>query len=165
MIGNLLRVKSNELESYIHNSELLEERIDNETGPELLDIDKTWEGILYILTGYGLSNLELAKPPLKWVIIGDNIVDENQDLGYGPAEFRTHEQVKEISSALELIFDIEFRTMFQNSDISMREDIYPGILWPEAEDAFHYHFEYFKLIKEFYAIAAKNNEAVISFIN
>ena len=164
MIGYLLRVSVIELEGYLENYLLVEERLWAENDPALLDIDKTWEGILYILTGHGISSIEEAKPPLKWVIFGDYIIDENLDMGYGPAEYRTVDQVKEISDALQEISDENFRKLFDDSNAKMSIDTNPDILWPEGEEAFLYHLEYFKLIKDFYCRAKENGEAVISFI-
>lgn len=164
MIGYLLRVSEYELEGYLQNYLLLEERLLDDIDPALLDIDKTWEGILYILTGHGISTIEEAKPPLKWVIFGDYIIDEDLDMGYGPAEYRTMEQVKDVSDALQEISDEKFKMMLDNADAKMRIDSDPGILWPEGDEAFQYHLEYFKLIKDFYSKAKENGEAVISFI-
>ncbi len=42
-------------------------------------------------------------------------------------------------------------------------DIYPTI-WDEA-DAVDYLLEHFKIVKEVYAEASKNGEAIITFIN
>jgi hypothetical protein len=51
MIGNLLRVKKEELDAYLEDSSLLESSIyDEETddeNPNLTDIDKAWEGIVF----------------------------------------------------------------------------------------------------------------------
>ena len=166
MIGNLLRISEEDLNLFLIDSSKLEDVIfDDEENPNLLDLDKTWDGLLYILTGYTIQQVEKTEPPLKWVIFGDYIIDEEQDLGYGPADYRTPAQVGEVNDAIKNITLDGFRTMFQNSELKMRRDIYPGILWPEGEEAFDYHFEYFERIQAFYSLAAQNNEAVISFIN
>jgi hypothetical protein len=165
MIGNLLRVTENELKNYINDSSLLEDRIYADEVSNLLDIDKTWDGILYILTGYTIENIDKAKPPLKWVIFGDNIIDGEQDLGYGPANFCTPQEVVDVNIALSAISSVEFRTKFDSLDLAGEKDAYPGIVWPNREEAFEYYLEYFLQIKEFYLLAAENGQAVITFIN
>jgi hypothetical protein len=164
MIEYFLSVKPNELEDIFENSSLLEKRLFGGPDPHLIETDKAWEGILYILTGCGLADVEEAKPPLKWVIIGDHIVDEGQDMGYGPAEYRTVEEVKEISNALQSISGEQFRQMFDNSGIKTNKDIYPDISWQD-DDAFQYYFEYYQKLKDFYLDAEKNGEAVVSFVS
>ena len=60
MIGNLLRVTKTELEEYLKDSSLLEDKIyDVETENEnLVDIDKSWDGIIFLLTGQSLATAE-----------------------------------------------------------------------------------------------------------
>ena len=85
MIGNFLRVTKTQLEDYLKDSTLLETRIYDEESddedPNLVDIDKSWEGILFLLTG---QNLETIDHPLAKVLFSGQIIDEDQDLGYGP---------------------------------------------------------------------------------
>lgn len=58
MIANLLRVTKAELEEYLNDSSLLESRIYNdesdEEDPCLVDIDQSWDGIVFLLTGKAL---------------------------------------------------------------------------------------------------------------
>ena len=51
MIGNLLRVSNAELESYLENSSLLENRIyeNDDEDSNLIDIDKAWNAILFFI--------------------------------------------------------------------------------------------------------------------
>jgi len=59
MIGNLFRVKKTELEEYLKNSTLLEERIysDEMDDPHSIDIDKSWDGIIFLLTGESANSV------------------------------------------------------------------------------------------------------------
>ncbi len=66
----------------------------------MLDIDKTWEGILYLLTGYNLDQIENATPPLSWALFSGQIIGEELDMGYGPANYCLPDQVKTIAAAL-----------------------------------------------------------------
>lgn len=167
MIGNLLRVTSAELASYLEDSNLLEERVyPEEDIPDLklLDIDKSWAGIMFLLNGCGLEEIDNAERPLSLVFYNPSahIIDENQDMGYGPAVYCTSEEVKEISSALDTLSVEDLEKRFDPTRMEQLE-IYP-FTWTE-EGEFNYLADYFKSIKEFYKAAADSNETVISFIN
>jgi hypothetical protein len=163
MIGNLLRVSGSELESYLKDSSLLENRIyDDESEEEdanLVDIDKSWEGILFLLTGQSLASLD---HPLGKVLFSDQEIDNDQDLGYGPALYLTAEQVKEVDAELSKISDDELSARFNPTQMN-ELGIYPEI-W-EEEGIFDYLLKYFKEVRNTYSTAAKNNEAIITFIN
>jgi hypothetical protein len=165
MIGNLLRVSKLELEQYLENSILLEDRVYPEEyveDPCLLDLDKAWESIYFFLTGYTSSDFENAEPPLSLIFLSGRLIDEEQDMGYGPATYCSSEEVKEISNALPDVIMENLRTKFESLK-SNDAVLYP--FNPESEDMFDYILEYYSKMKEFYQIAAKNNQAVISFIN
>ena len=163
MIGNLLRVTRAELDEYLKDSSLLSNRIyDNESDegdPNLVDIDKSWDGIIFLLTGENSNN---SNHPLTKVLFSGQIIDEAQDLGYGPGQYLTPEQVKEMN---EQISKISLEELSKNYDAKkMTElEVYPDI-WKD-EDEVSYLTEYFKTIQEVYAEASKNDEAIITFIN
>lgn len=163
MVGNLLRVTNDELQAYLKDSSLLEERVYNdeseEEDPNLIDIDKSWEGILFLLTG---QNLETLNHPMGKVLFSGQSIDEEQDLGYGPGQYLTPEQVKETDEELSKITAEEIAKRFDSQKMT-ELDVYPSV-W-EDEDIFDYLLEYFKDVQNFYSTAAKNNEAVITFVN
>ncbi|KAA3440783.1 YfbM family protein [Rufibacter hautae] len=165
MIGNLYRVSPEELEEILRNSSILEDKVYSEdqiSSEYLLDLDKSWEGIFYLLTGFGINDMEEVKPPLSWAIFGEQMIDEEQDMGYGPATYRTPEQVKVLNLALATISEDTLHERY-NSKAMMEAGVYPQI-W-DQEEAFEYLQENFKQLKEFYAIAEKEQNAVISFLN
>jgi Domain of unknown function (DUF1877) len=165
MIGNLLRVSKLELEQYLEHSTLLEERVYPEEyveDPDLLDLDKAWESIYFLLTGCTSSDCENAKPPLSVILFNGKILDEHQDMGYGPATYCSPEEVKEISNALPDVNMENIRSKFVSLK-SKNAELYP--FNPDNEDMFDYIFEYYSKMKAFYLIATKNDQAVISFIN
>jgi hypothetical protein len=162
MIGNLLRVTSSELEEYLQDSSLLEDRVysdEAEEDPNLVDIDKSWEGILFLLTG---QNLENYNHPLARTLFSGQFIDEDQDLGYGPAQYLTPDQVKEVNAEISRITIDEISKNYDPKEMSELE-IYPNI-WDE-EDNLEYLTDYFKTVQEIYLKAAQNNEAIITFLN
>lgn len=163
MIGNLLRVTKTELEEYLKDSSLLENRIYNDDSesedPNLVDIDKSWDGIIFLLTGQNFDN---SNHPLTKVLFSGQIIDEEQDLGYGPGQYLTPEQVKEVNEQISKISIEELSKKFDAKRMTELE-VYPNI-W-EDEDEVNYLTEYFQTIQEVYAEASKNDEAIITFIN
>ncbi|MBC7451002.1 MAG: YfbM family protein [Cytophagales bacterium] len=164
MIGHYLRVSKEELGIYLEDSSILEDRLfgeHEETDVNLLDIEKAWEGLFYLLTGKSLNNCEEAKPPLCWILNAANEIDVDQDLGYGPASYTTIEQTKEICDAMNSISVEELQQRYDGV-VMMGLGIYPEI-WDEAE-AVDYLIENFLLLKLFYNKASDDQQAMISFI-
>lgn len=163
MIGNLLRVTKVELEDYLKDSSLLEERIYNNTSdeedPKLVEIDRSWEGILFLLTG---QNLETIDHPMARVLFSGQAIDEEQDLGYGPGQYLTHREVKELNTELSKITTEELEQRYDSKRM-MELEIYPNT-W-EEDEMINYLTDYFEILKEVFAEASKNDEAIITFLN
>ena len=162
MIGNLLRVSKTELEDYLKDSSLLEDKIyDDETENEnLVDIDKSWDGILFLLTGQSLAT---AEHNLVRVLFSGQLIDEEQDLGYGPAHYLTPEQVAELYSEISTITSADLKQKF-NPEKMTKQEVYPTI-WDEGDDAFDYVADGFSTLQNVFADATKNGEAIITFLS
>ncbi|MDR2224091.1 MAG: YfbM family protein [Flavobacteriaceae bacterium] len=167
MISNLLRVSQEELNSYIQDSSLFEDRIykdydENDIDDALVDLDKSWDAIAFL---FGNNADDYLEHPLATAIFGSHTLDENQDIGYGPARFVTTVQVKEINELLSQLSDEELRKRFSPQRLE-EEEIYPSF-WTEVDEdeLWEYLSENIHTIREIYSTAAKNNEAVITFIN
>ena len=163
MVANLLRVSGAELETYLSDSIQLEERIytkAEQEGSSLVDIDKSWDGILFLLTGKGLSD---ASHPLARVLFSGQLIDEEQDLGYGPAHYLTPEQVQEVNNEIAALSKEDLRGRFDAGRMTELE-IYPGI-WDEGDDAFDYVADNFQSLQQLYADAARKQETVIAWLS
>ena len=162
MIGNLLRVTKSELEDYLKDSSLLEDKIyDDETeNKNLVDIDKSWDGIIFLLTGQGLAT---AEHTLVRVLFSGQLIDEEQDLGYGPAHYLTPEQVSELNNEISTITLAELKQKFDPKKMT-ELDVYPTI-WDEGDDVFEYVADGFSTVQSVFAEATKKGEAVIIFLN
>ncbi|WP_282089603.1 YfbM family protein [Aquimarina algiphila] len=164
MIGNIVRVSQNELNTFLENSELFENKIYSEENYDAewnLDLDKSWEGIQYLLTGKGMAELEEPNI-LTRAFFSFQILDEEQDLGYGPAQYLTSEQVIETNSELQKLDIDKLKNKVSGTDM-IEKGIYPEI-WTESE-AMEFLFDNFKDFLDFYKKASENNEAILSFIN
>ncbi len=158
MIGNLLAVTQKELDSLNDNPESISEVLYETREDDVIDLDKSWQVIHFILTGspYG------GNPPICNAIFGLQPIGE-EDVGYGPAMGTPSEVVSKISAALSDISENEFCKMFNPESIA-KADIYPQI-WSEDGILNDYIVPNFNELKAFYSEAAANNLAVITFIN
>jgi hypothetical protein len=164
MIGNYLRVTKDELQSYLSDSNLLNNRIydhENQNDKNLIDVDKSWEGLFFLLTGKSLATFEEASTPLLWILIPPQEIDSDQDMGYGPATYTTIEQTKELNNALNTISIDEIRDKY-NGNLMMEMGIYPEA-W-DNDESLEYLVESFNTVKDFYNKAAADNQAVIIFL-
>ena len=165
MIGNVIRVSQEELNGFLNNSETLENKINADESYEaewFLDLDKSWDGINYILTGEIIGGLENEPNTLQRALFSFQIIDEGQDLGYGPAQYLNPNQVKETYSELEKITDDVLKSKINGSEMN-EIGIYPEI-WTESE-SHEFLIDSFKEFKEFYKKASENSEAIITYLN
>jgi hypothetical protein len=160
MICTLIRISETELEAYQKDSSLLAGRISKETDdPYRYDIDKSWDGIIYLLTG---SNSSDTTQYLSRIIFSGQLIDKEQDLGTGPAHYLTPQQVNDIHDRIKEIIPASLKEKFDA--VAMKElGVYPNV-W-DHEDAADYLIEYFETVQEAYALAVENKEAIITFIS
>jgi hypothetical protein len=160
MICTLIRVSATELETYQKDSSLLAERINKGTDdPCFYDIDKSWDGIIYLLTG---SNSSDTTQYLSRIIFSGQLIDKEQNLGTGPAHYLTPQQVKDIHDRIKAIIPTSLKEKFDAAAMK-KLGVYPNV-W-DHEDAADYLIEYFETVQEVYALAADHNEAIITFIS
>lgn len=165
MIGNLIRVTRQELNEFLNDSKIVESKIYGDEMMEstcYLDLDKSWDGINYILTGTTIGDLEKTPNALERALFSFQYIDEDQDLGYGPVQYLHPEQVKETCTALQMITDDVLKSKF-NGSVMNNMGIYPEV-WTNPE-AYGYLEEYFFELKEFYQIASQNNQAIVTYIS
>ena len=166
MVGYLLRVSSAELAEYLEDSSKLEARTlaeDSTEDSNCIEVDKSWDGISFLLSGPELPESEKEKNPLSWTLFGNKTLDENQDLGYGPAGYASIEDVKRIQAALQNMTTDRIRKNFDPAKM-MALGVYPEI-WSDEEESLEYLMEYYDLVADFYQKAAGENQAVIAFIH
>lgn len=136
--------------STIHN--LLEEGYD--TG---IDLDKSWHAIHFLLSG---EAWEREEPACYLVAGGEQIGDE--DVGYGPARLLRPYDVKRLDAFLEEIDSAELRRRY-NPAAMVAAEIYPDI-WDRAEEYeenFQYVIEYYGILRQFVAAAAREGAGVV----
>jgi Domain of unknown function (DUF1877) len=112
-----------------------------------VDLDKSWHGIHYLLTGTAWE----GEPPLNALVAGGReLPDPEDEWGYGPPRFLNPSDTAAFGAALELLSDEELAARFEPSDM-LAKGIYPEI-WdrdPADDDTLAYLMEYVTTLREF----------------
>jgi len=160
MIGNFLRLSSDELAALIADPSSVEDFIypDDEERENNIDVDKAWHGIHYLLAGDAWA----GEPPLANVVLGGTEIGD--DVGYGPARYLTVDEVQAAADALKDIPPEKFRARYVASELS-KNRIYPEI-WDDAdEDAIGYLTTWYETLREYYIDAATQGHAMLKYLN
>lgn len=157
MIGNFLAVEQARLDELHENPEHITSFLDEEHSAGIMDVDKAWHGIHFVLTGRQYGGAQ----PLSNVIFGEQQIGE-EEVGYSPALGTSSDRVKSIAEALSQLTEADFRARFDAAALTAA-DIYPQI-WDEGDEALDYLATYFLELKAFYASAAQDGKAVITYI-
>lgn len=162
MSASFFRVSNSMLQTIISNIDDIEEILyETEQLKEVeLDIDKSWHGIYFLLTG------EASFEKVNDTIVGQAILggeEIGEDLGYGPLRFLDGNKVIEINRELSSISKEDLVNRFDLETLN-NEEIYPSVGNWTLEDKDYLLEHYIELVK-FYNIAAKNEEAVLLLLN
>ncbi len=126
--------------------------------PNYIDLDKSWHGIHYLLTGSADGGAE----PLFSVVIGGE--EFGPDVGYGPARFLTAEQVRSVAAALSGTSSEALSQRFNPKDMEDKQ-IYPDVIWVrDGQAALDYLLENYEQLRAFYQGAAARGDAVIQWL-
>ena len=166
MICYLVRVPEGLLELFRKKSSLFVSYLGSEDIDKKgyrLDLDKSWDALNYLLTGHTLDTIEEAEPPLSDIIFSGQILDDDQDMGYGPAQFLQPQQVKIIYRALTGIAVSDIREKY-DAGVMNEKNVYPAS-WKDNTEDKNYITDSFEDLKAFYEDAAAEGQAVISYLN
>lgn len=163
MIGNLIAITEDQLQAFIEDTDLLEKYIYQDDSEEFnkteLDIDKSWHAIHFILT----KDPWKGNLPESLAILGGTEIGE--DVGYGPALYINSQQVKQVSEMLKTLDYDKIKCEYKPQEFEKAE-IYPQGIWStEKEQALEYVLDYLKELIVFYEEAARNNQAMIKYLN
>ena len=141
MIVYLRRVPREQLAGLSTSPEELSDLLYGEDG-EVLDLDKAWHGLHYLLTGTDFDGEE----PLGFLLMGGEAVG---DRGMGPIRAFTPAQLVDISRALEKLDGAELRRRFDPEEMTAL-NIYPDIWMRDLEeDTLGYVLDAFERLKPF----------------
>lgn len=124
----------------------------------VIELDKAWHGIHYLLTG----TAEGGDEPYSLVILGGQEIGE--DIGYGPARLLFPEQVVDIAGALRELDADTLALRFVPEEMEEAQ-IYPGEIWlRDGQEALDYVLHYYQQLVEFYEEAAARGDGVITWL-
>ena len=162
MIGNLVAVRPEQLQSLIADPDSIEPFLYSEDGdaePENhIDLDKAWHAIHFTLNGKTWE----GEDPLFFAILGGEEIGE--DIGYGPARYLVPQQVKAVSAALLTITPEVFGAKFNHSELAAAE-IYPDIWAAEGAESLEYVQPFYDDLRKFYMAASERGDAVLIYLN
>lgn len=146
----------------IENPDELEDFLfpeDEENEPaNLIDVDKAWHGIHYLLTG----KTEGGEEPWSSVIFGGEEVGD--DIGYGPVRVLGPSEVQKISAALNSL-TIETISSRFNAEQMEKDEVYPDGLWVgEGQGALEYVLDNYQNLVTFYANASVSGNGILLFL-
>ncbi|QLQ36838.1 YfbM family protein [Micromonospora robiginosa] len=120
----------------------------------LLDLDKSWHGLHYLLTGTAWDTDDGAGAA---ILGGEPIGD---DVGYGPPRLLAPDAVRAVADGLDAVNEATLRARF-DPDAMTDEGIYPAI-WHDGDDEFDtYLWPSFVELRRFYRTAATQGEGVL----
>ena len=162
MIGMYRRVTPTEL-AYLQAApdriqEFLYPADDSEPPADrVLDIDKTWHAIHFLLTGTEGE----GDPPFCNAVLGGAPLGE-VDVGYGPARFLLPTEVAEVSTLISSIPESELR---HRLDLPVMKElgIYPNV-WEDADEEWEYVLPNYRALVLFFGEAAKAGEAMLLYL-
>lgn len=124
--------------------------ISSDYGDKTLDIDKSWHGIHYLLTGTAYEGDE----PLSLLIMGGEQIDDDGHRILSPEQVMAIVAVLPMEESLKTRFDPQRMTDLE---------IYPQI-WDEGEESLDYLTANYVELAEFFRGAADRRDAVAVFI-
>ena len=167
MIMNLFRVSKQEFDNFVAKPSLFEEWAETfyENDERLLDIDKAWSGILYLLTGkaFASGSPEDEVDSLNRIFFRAQFFDEDMDVGYGPAHYLTPEQVVGIHHKIASLTEADLKARYDTEAMNEEEELYPSLDW--NEEIFEYLYFHFQALQSFFATAASKGEAIVTYLN
>ena len=163
MVLSMVQFSDSKLQGYIKNPNRFKSdlrKLEKSEVDKSVCLDKSWEGIHFILTG---NKLGQGESTLALAIYSRQFFDEKQDLGIGPASYLSPKQVKEIDSRLEALHDNYIKEKYNPVQMNKLK-IYQHP-WNDDPLLFKYLLDNFKKLKAFYKDAASKENAVASYLN
>jgi hypothetical protein len=167
LIAMFYRLPDADRARLLENPDCIEEYLEDSDEPPkgfgpfaLLDVDKSWHAIHYVLTG----TRSAGEAPLNFVATGGTPIGD-LDVGHGPVRSFTVKEVRQIADALAALPPQKFSQRFDPAALRSA-DIYPPI-WdrpPHEDDTRGYVVEYYDTLRSFVTDAARKGEAMLAFI-
>ncbi|MGC4119474.1 MAG: YfbM family protein [Myxococcales bacterium] len=161
MIGNFRLASPGEIELLHEEPDSIHEFLGSEAADDsVLDVDKAWHGLHYLLTGVAWD----SPLPLGFIAAGGLEIGD-EDVGYGPARSFTADEVRALCRALEPLTSDVLRQRFDPKAMDAA-DIYPsGWARVSEEDSRDYLLSHFDTLKQFLAGGAKRGLGLVTWLD
>jgi hypothetical protein len=163
MMGNFRALSDEELQALSADPSRVEQLLyasffgGATNGHEELEIDKSWHGIHFLLTG----NAWEGSLPLGFIVSGGEEVGD--DLGYGPARALRSEAVRQIDAALEPLSREELGSRFDAPRMTEQE-VYPFGWSDDPDGELEYLLEYYGELREFVRRTAERGHGLLVYL-
>jgi hypothetical protein len=158
MTGQFLRVSPTILRWLLADTTRIQPLFEaSEDDGEVLDVEKAWHGLHYLLTGDPWA----GDSALADVVLGGT--ELGPDMGYGPARYLTPERVAAAAGALASMTRDELRRRYDPSTMS-RHRIYPDIWMDPHDDGLGFLMPSFARVRAYYLDAAAKRHAMMKRI-
>jgi hypothetical protein len=154
MLLTLVMVTPEQFSQIKSDEKALEKTLFEPPKDAILEMDKAWHGIHYLLTGDPWS----TRGTLGQAILGGS--EFGSDIGYGPARYLNPHQVSEIATALKNLPIDQFKKRYDPRAM-MKAEIYPTIWEREDQEGLKWLADGFVQLVEFYNRAAAQGKGVI----
>lgn len=156
MIWAAYRLDPEQVVRLCDDPSIVTEFLEDEDDERSIDLDKSWHGIHWLLTGSeGPTAATLSEAIFGGVAAGE-------DLGYGPPRLLAASEVGGVAAALGRVDVQQLRSRMDRAAMDAA-DIYPQI-WDE-EDVFEtYLGPNYEALRDFYADAAAAGDAILQVI-
>jgi Domain of unknown function (DUF1877) len=159
MIAHFSRVTAEEVEALVADASKVKSLIlESATA---IDIDQSWDGLHFLLTGKTIQQ-GFDETPLAESILGGNELI-GAERGFGLVRYHTATAVKEIAEALAKVTEADLLNNFD--EYTMEISVSGGGFSLEDGDFEDYLYPYFQEVVEYYQIAARENQAMLLYLN
>ena len=155
MYGSYISLEKKELEKLLNGNK----DFDDIESVEILDIDKSWQAIQYLL-GRDICEIE---GPLEYIIpmLVENAIDCDSEFG---VFYITTEQIKEAYDALFPLTKEDLLEKYNFSEM-LEDEVYPIVEDEDEKEFFDYIYSYLLEIKEFYKKTIEKELAILFYIS
>jgi len=158
MICNFLEISDAQLSKLVADPDSILDFIEEERD-FAEDIDKTWNGVHFLLNGES----ELGIEPYCYIVCGgESIGDVN--VGYGPARAISSSKVRAFQEVLSKINDEDFQNRY-NAAALANADVYPNVWSRPDEDNCRWLLIGFQNLKRIVGSASTNDSGLLIWLD
>jgi hypothetical protein len=158
MIVSLYSVEETRVATVEQDENALFELLESDDDAALLDLDKAWHGLHFLLNGTAWE----GQPPLNFLAFGGRSLDYPEG-GYGPARYFNASQTQEIASAVTAVPRADLEARFDPTAMKVAE-IYPSIWDRPGEELASWLGETFEKMGPFLSRTAASCQGVLVVI-